>query len=222
MLRIEMIYNLIPNGRICDVGTDHCKLAVMCVKTGKSETAVATDLRPGPLAAASRLIKKEKLEDRITTLISYGFDDIPNDLFDSIDTFVIAGMGGELIANIISRRHTDKTLVLQPMSAVFELCEFLCKNGYNIESRTFCREKDKMYTAMRVKYDGIIRPVDIFAGCADEPIFYEYLERELFRTDRAISGMKMSESPDSARLKELEELRGKIYERSLRRIQRDE
>lgn len=204
--RLKMIYGLLPRGVLCDVGTDHAKLAVFAVIDGKAPFAYATDLRRGPLSAADRLIQKHGLAGKITTMLSDGFKDIPAPAFEATDCFVIAGMGGELIVNIIDGRHTDKYMVLQPMSAVNELMEYLFKNGYCILKRVFCRDGDKIYTAMLVKYDGVKRIPDIYFTTERNELFYEYLKREQARVRRALDGVAGSSKADKSRLPELSQL----------------
>ncbi len=203
-IRLKMIYDLLPDGTLCDVGTDHGKLPVFAVKSGKCKSAVATDLRKGPLSAAKKLVYENGLEDRIALCLSNGFLDIPDSLFDTADCFVMAGMGGELIMNIISARKTFAYLVLQPQSAVYELTEFLQKNGYNILKRTFCKDKERIYTAFVVKFDGKQRQVDLFYGCEKTPLFYEYLEREKSRVQKAVDAINASDKSDKSRLLGLE------------------
>lgn len=202
--RLKMIYDLIPNGIVCDVGTDHGKLPVFCVKSKKSEKAYACDINEGPLSAASRLIKKEGLEGKITTVLSDGFKAVPGDAFESVDTFVLAGMGGELIMSILSARFTNAKLVLSPQSAVYELCEWLAQNGYNIAERVFCKDGGRFYTAMLVEYDGIKRDTDLFVACKKDGVFYEYLEKEKTRLEKARRAICESEKSDKSRLEQID------------------
>ena len=199
-VRLKMIYDLIPDGVVCDVGTDHGKLPVFCVKSGKSERAYACDINEGPLSAASRLIRKEGLCDRIMTVLSDGFKAVPEDAFKSVDTFVLAGMGGELIMSILSARFTEANLLLSPQSAVYELCQWLAERGYNVIKRVFCKDGGRFYTAMLVKYDGIKRDADLFLASIKDRVFYEYLEKERLRLEKAKSAICASKRPDKSRL----------------------
>lgn len=206
--RLKMIYGLLPKSElICDVGTDHCKLAAYAVKQGRARRAAATDLRRGPLDAALKTVEANGLSDRIELVLSDGFLDIPDRIFNSADCFVIAGMGGELIESILRGRHTDKLLVLQPMSAVYELCAYLCENGYEIIKRVFCRDGDKIYTAILCQYNGKQREFSPFEGAVRDKNFYLFLEKELNRIDKALSGMSRGVNVDDIRRRELEGLK---------------
>ncbi len=206
--RLNMIYDLIPqSGLICDIGADHCKLAIHAVKQGKTKYALATDLRRGPLEASARNVSANSLSDRIRLLQSDGFLNIPADIFDHTDCFVIAGMGGQVIQGILEGRHTDKWLVLQPMNAVYELCEYLADAGYDIKKRVFCTDGHRIYTAFLCRYDGISRTADYFKGAVRNKYFYMYLEKELKRIDAALAGIGLARSPDTAQKQNLEQLR---------------
>ena len=206
--RLNMIYDLIPqSGLICDIGADHCKLAIHAVTQGKTKYALATDLRRGPLEASARNVSANSLSDRIRLLQSDGFLNIPADIFDHTDCFVIAGMGGQVIQGILEGRHTDKWLVLQPMNAVYELCEYLADAGYDIKKRVFCTDGHRIYTAFLCRYDGISRTADYFKGAVRNKYFYMYLEKELKRIDAALAGIGLARSPDTAQKQNLEQLR---------------
>lgn len=206
--RLNMIYDLIPqSGLICDIGADHCKLAVYAVQQGKTEQAVATDLRLGPLEASARTVSANGLSDRIRLIRSDGFADIPADIFDSTDCFAVAGMGGLVIQHILEGRLCRKWLVLQPMNAVYELCQYLAQSGYDIKKRVFCTDGHRIYTAFLCRYDGISRTADYFKGAVRNKYFYMYLEKELKRIDAALAGIGLARSPDTAQKQNLEQLR---------------
>lgn len=213
--RLKMIYDLIPRGTVCDIGTDHGKLPVFCVKSGKAERALACDLREGPLSFARALVEKEGLGDSIKTVLSDGFLAIEQDDFDKTDCFVLAGMGGELIMSILSARFTDKYMVLSPQSAIYELYEFLQTGGYDIKKRVFCTDGRRLYTAMLVKYDGVKRDVDYFYGCERSELFYDFLAREKDRITKALGAIYASEKADKARALGLEKILEQIERETL-------
>ena len=62
------------------------------------------------------------LSDRITLRLSDGLKNVSENEADDI---IIAGMGGELIMKILTDRHCNSFMILQPQSAVHELVEFL-------------------------------------------------------------------------------------------------
>ena len=146
------------NSRLADVGTDHAFLPVKLAAEGKILSAVASDVRTGPLKNAESNIRLYGVEDKVRAVLSDGLDDISPELADDI---VIAGMGGELIANIIKRTQWlydgSKRLILQPMTRMESLRLFLYQNGFCIEQEKACVSGRKHYAVMLCRYDGVIR-----------------------------------------------------------------
>ncbi len=198
--RLQMVYDLMPDGIVCDIGTDHCKLCVHAVLNKKAPYAYGTDLRDGPLEAAKRLVDRHGLERYITLIKSDGLCDIPNRLFNEINCFVIAGMGGELIASILLDKNVRQPLVLQPMTGGDELCEFLCRNGYDIKKHCFCMDGERVYEAMLVQYDGIKRPAGYFNGVIKNNAFYRHLEIEIERMEFVLDCLNSSTKSDKSRI----------------------
>ena len=83
---------------VCDVGSDHGKLACWLVQTGRAERAVATDI------SAPRLKKAVRLADLVETRTGDGLDPVADREADAV---VIAGMGGDLVAGILERAHAQ-------------------------------------------------------------------------------------------------------------------
>lgn len=202
--RLKMVYDLVPNGTLCDIGTDHAKLPVFAVKNGKCERAFACDLRKGPLSSADANIKQNGLENKIKTVLSNGFCDIEDADFKSVNCFVLAGMGGELIMNILSAKKTNAYLVLQPQSAIYELVEYLKDGGYSILKQCFCMDKHRKYTAMLVKFTGESNISGLFNNCQKTDAFYAFLQSEKERLQKAGECIRASKAPDSQRLERID------------------
>ena len=139
---------------IVDIGADHAYLAIWLVLNKLVRHAIATDIRKGPLLNSVHNIKKFGLEDKIEARRSDGLDEInPYE----VDDIIIAGMGGELIAQIISRadwlKEKSKHLILQPMSSESELREFLNREHFKIDSEQAIIDNNKVYTVMSVFFE---------------------------------------------------------------------
>ena len=79
------------------------------------------------------------------------------ELDPSINTVVIAGMGGELIAKILENdiekaKRLDK-LILEANSRVFELRQFLSKNHFEIIEEAIVYDHSKYYEIIQAKYN---------------------------------------------------------------------
>ena len=104
--RLQMCADFVPPGAVlADIGTDHAYLPVWLCKSGKIPKAIAADIGQGPLQSAGESIARYQAQDRIETRLSDGLAAFSP---GEADTIVIAGMGGELIARILSliRRYT--------------------------------------------------------------------------------------------------------------------
>lgn len=155
--------------RLADIGTDHGYLPIALCRSGRIPLALACDVNPLPLRSAEENITKFGLNERIRTRLSDGLDEVHPDEADDI---VIAGMGGELIADILSRcewiKDTKKRLILQPMTRHDALIRFLYENGFLIEAQEAAYDGGKYYTVLCVRYDGVVRPCDAYTaavGC---------------------------------------------------------
>lgn len=154
--RLETIASLVPDGaRVCDVGTDHGYLSAFLKLSGKVNTVIAADINKGPLENAAANFKKFSITDielRLCDGLS-GFKE------HEIDTIVIAGMGGEVIAGILKRGESiakikTKTIILQPTTSPEILRKYLYKNGFEIIKDIPVFENDKIYSVMQVCYTG--------------------------------------------------------------------
>ena len=146
------------NSRLADIGTDHAYLPVWLALEGKIKSALACDVREMPLRSGAENIAKYGCTDKVKTRLSDGLDAVSPDEADDI---VFAGMGGELIVNIISRTQwlndSSKRLILQPMTKAFVLREYLYKNGFDIIDEKACAYGGKNYSVMLAYYDGKTR-----------------------------------------------------------------
>ncbi len=155
-LRLSTIASLVPKGaRVCDVGTDHGYLAIHLKSRGIAKKVIASDINIKPLENAAKNIEKSGVSG-IELRLSDGLSKISP---DEADTFIIAGMGGEVISEIIENgkeilSSNDVTLILQPTTSPEFLRKYLCFNGYEILNEIAISENSKLYTAMLVNYTG--------------------------------------------------------------------
>ncbi len=198
--------------RVIDVGCDHAYLCIALVRQGV-ELAWASDLRPGPLAAAREHIRQMGETERIRTVLCPGLEAFsPEDA----DTVVLCGMGGELIASILQAAPWTKDgrhrLVLQPMTHGERLRRFLAENGYTVEREGLAREGERLYTMLQARGGEPPMGKDnffLFTGLlAQDPLFPAFLEKERRKWLRAAAGKRQAGIPaeeEDAILKRLEE-----------------
>ena len=154
--RLSAIGELVrPGAVLSDVGTDHALLPAKLLLCGKIKRAIASDIVKGPLARAKETVEKYHLSDKVTTLLTPGLcgieDHHPTDI-------VIAGMGGETIAEILwdapfikeERPH----LILQPMTKGELLRDYLFAEGFEILKEKRVKEGQRIYTVLSCVYCG--------------------------------------------------------------------
>lgn len=154
--RLKLCADFVRSGaRIADIGTDHAYLPVWLCRIGRCPSAIAADINSEPLKRGQSTITKACMDGLIKTRLSDGLKGISRDEADDI---VIAGMGGEMIAKIISEcsfsDDCSKHFILQPMTKGELLIEWLVNNGFKILSQDCCTASKKCYTVLLVKYTG--------------------------------------------------------------------
>lgn len=154
--RLAACAELVRSGtKLADIGTDHAYLPVWLTKNGKISSAIAADINPKPLERGLENIKRYSAEDIVTTRLSNGLQNIKPDEADDI---VIAGMGAELIIDIVSKaewlENGGKRLILQPMTRAYMLRRYLYENGFEIKAEIACEQNGKVYSVIMAEYSG--------------------------------------------------------------------
>lgn len=131
-----------PQGaRAADIGADHGYLGISLLLSGRAGFVHASELREQPLRRAMENALRFGVADRMRFSRADGLDAIdPNE----VDTIVCAGMGGDLIAQILDRcrwvRDPRYTLILQPQSSGNDLRRKLARMGFTIEQERLVRD----------------------------------------------------------------------------------
>ena len=186
--------------KIADIGTDHAHLPIYLVEKGICPCAVASDVRPGPIANAKENVEQAGLEDKISLRLASGLDKVsPNEA----DDIVIAGMGGILIAELIEKaewlKNSEKHLVLQPQSHAEILREFLIQHGYYIEKEEICEDAGRLYCVMSVYFGSAESTYPEYyeyygeIPACENPLAKEYLQKLADRYVRDAGSMRCAE-----------------------------
>ena len=122
-----------PGARAADIGTDHAYLPVWLCRHNICPSAIAADVNPEPLSRGRITVAQAGMEDKISLRLSDGLAQIAE---DEVDDIIIAGMGGELIADIITA----------------------CP--YAADKHFICVAGKKCYTVLSVVYGGTVRQHD--------------------------------------------------------------
>lgn len=199
--RLAAIAALVPEGaRLADVGTDHAYLPVRLLLDGGIASAVATDVNEGPLQRGRETAERYG----VGTILFRRCDGLADVRADEVDTVVIAGMGGDLIARILAAAPWTKQaqLILQPMTAQEDLRRWLLENGYRIAKETLAQEGKKLYVILSATGGSSTpyTPGELWAGRQtqgeESPHRLAYLTDLIRRRRRALEGMERGSAPD--------------------------
>lgn len=172
-------------GIAVDVGTDHAHLAADLILSGKCSKVIASDVKEGPLESAKKTIEKYGISDKVDLILSNGLENVP---YDNVSDVVIAGMGGETIAEIIANVDCNKyekiRWILQPMTKT----EYLRKKLYDFElkivSEKVVEDGGKLYVVICAEYNEnwcYLTEYESIAGFFDksEPLAQKYFQKQL-------------------------------------------
>ena len=145
-----------PGSRIVDIGSDHLIIPNQLIDQGICSLVFATDINPGPLQAMA--VNKDNRNIDIQQ--SDGLLHFQGD----INSAIIAGMGGRLIAQIIedslARFLALDYVIVQPMQQVEELREYLMHH-FEVVGERLIAEDRKLYHLLllvpgRDSYDPVL------------------------------------------------------------------
>ncbi len=195
--RLSAVCSLVKdNSRIADIGTDHGYIPVWLYQNGVIKSAVASDINIGPLNSCERLVSQELLCEHIKVCQSDGLKSLSENDFDTI---IIAGMGGELIADILSDCPyiSNKHIILNPMSHPEIARKFLFDNGFELDNDIIVKDSNHYYSVFDAHYSGVIKDrmrADYYLGNIKDFTHKEYFIHLLnYLNDKSKSGEDFSD-----------------------------
>lgn len=213
--RLQVIAEFIPRGSsVCDVGTDHGYLPVWLAQHGICEKIIASDIKEGPLDSARRNAVRYGADGDIEFVLADGLAGIEP---GSVDTIVIAGMGGENIAAILDESQWailgGCTLILQPMSKIDLLREYIYEKGYKTSDERLVKDRGDIYTVIKADKGEAekLSPARLHISErlleSRDPFLEEYLDILITKSRRAAEGIEKAESAgDTGKLSYYKEL----------------
>lgn len=177
--RLYVCSSMVRTGkRLCDVGCDHGYVPAYLVSNGIIPSAVACDINQGPLDSCKRLVIDMELENKIKCVLSNGLENI--DEVD-VDDLLIAGMGGELIADILSGCSwvKNKHLIINPMTHPEIVRKWLYDNGFDIDKDVIVKDAKHYYSIFDASYTATVgakTEIDYFLGNIKDFSNKEYFE----------------------------------------------
>lgn len=197
--RMRAFADMVDENRVADIGCDHAFVSVYLAATGKAKRVIALDVRKGPLGIAEDNIKSYGMEKIIDVRLSNGFDKLN---VGEADCAIIAGMGGDLMVNILSKAKAHMEagihLVLQPQSEPWKVRKFLYNSGYEIIKEDMVLDEGKyyvMFKAIPAEEDVLIyNQHELVYGRlllkSRHPVLKEYIERNKKKNGELLSKLQ--------------------------------
>ncbi|EOR26167.1 hypothetical protein A500_08878 [Clostridium sartagoforme AAU1] len=166
--RLNFIIKNIENTSVlADIGTDHGYIPLHALKSGICSKAIAVDINKEPLDKARLNAILEGMGEELEFRLGDGLKVLEK---DEVEVTVIAGMGGNLIRDILEEQiekvNSMKYLILQPAQNPEVLREYLYTNNYEIINEDLCLDENIYYELFKVRRkEGEATNLD--------PIYYE-------------------------------------------------
>jgi len=134
---------------LADIGTDHALLPIVCVKNGYVSKAQAIDNKRGPFVIAFSNVKRYNQQEKIKVKLSDGISEIDDDT----DVVVIAGMGGDLISQILLKdnKKNVKRFILQPNNNPESIRSILKDINFKIFDELVFEDQKKIYDVIVIE-----------------------------------------------------------------------
>ncbi|UQS83549.1 tRNA (adenine(22)-N(1))-methyltransferase [Bombilactobacillus thymidiniphilus] len=152
--RLQAIADLVTGvDSMIDVGSDHAFVPIYLVQQQKVQTAIASEVSSGPLNISKKDIHQEHLDSQIKTRLGDGLTALKTD--DQVDLAVVAGMGGQLITDILKKGQvqlqTIDQLVLEPNNDEACVRKWLTTHQYQITQEKIILEGKHIYEIIAAK-----------------------------------------------------------------------
>ncbi len=221
--RLKCIADRVKGNIAADIGTDHAYIPIYLIENGIVSRVISSDVRQGPLNIAEENIKKHNLSDKIETRLGDGLSVLKE---GEADTVIIAGMGGQLICDIIETNINiarKSKLVLQPMNSQYELRKYLIEKNFKITNEDIAVEGFKVYNIIDAENGKQEKFKTDFeyqfpSYLSDHKYFKNLYDKKYREFTKVIKGLKKSSDSDEKKLllyeywlKELKKYESKRY-----------
>ena len=150
--RLTAIATLIKCGTVADVGCDHGKLGYYLVSTDRAEKVIATDISAPSLQKAYELAYDNGVSHLMETRLGDGLLPIKS---KEADVVVIAGMGGDVMAEILKTARLEgkqfDSFILSPNTHPEKVRLELQQSNHTIVTDNLTECAGKYYTIISTK-----------------------------------------------------------------------
>ena len=208
MDRLEQIVDLIEFEEcLADVGCDHGYVGLELFKTGKIKKLIATDISADCLEKSNRLFADKPYD--YSGRVGDGLRPIANAEADAV---VIAGMGGDLIAKIITenpeKTKSLKKFIIQPMTEPDKVRKTFYDLGFTRTHDLIVKEKNHYYFVMVFELldtrDQAEEDYTYTKLLQAHPLFQDYIKHEIKKRKNIIRQIKTNSGADNAAISEKE------------------
>lgn len=157
MNRLETIIDLSKKYKsVADIGCDHGQVGVELIKKYDLKKIINTDISDKCLKKAEDLFMLAGISQFYDGRVGSGLEPILN---SEVDCIIIAGMGGDLIVDII-KNDLDKSrsfnnFIVQPMTSPDKVRKEFIKMGYGIKKDLCVIEDKKFYFIIEFSNDAL-------------------------------------------------------------------
>ena len=210
--RLALVASMVaPDERVVDIGTDHGYLPIWLIQQKIVHTVIATDIHEKPLEKARHNIEKYHLQEQIQCMLSNGLEKITP---ESVDTIIIAGMGGDTMIEILeaAKWSHEKKLVLQPMSKCTKVRRYCRESGLSIVNEQLAEEMNRLYTVMTVSR-GVAETLCIYDYASRALLTHvddktrQYLDRIISNEQKVLKGLQVAMQDTDVRQHVLQQLK---------------
>ncbi|MGL4873127.1 MAG: tRNA (adenine(22)-N(1))-methyltransferase [Clostridium sp.] len=212
--RLEMILeNITEKDSLVDVGTDHGYIPIESIKRNLSKKAIAADINKDPLDKAKLNSIFEGVDEQIEVRLGNGLDVIGK---DEVSSVVIAGMGGNLIRDILEsgkEKIKNAEILLLPAQNPEVLRKYLYTNGYKVEKEDICLDEGIFYEFFKVRVsaedktelEDVYYEISPILIRSKNPLVKDFLNGKKEKAIKILQNIKEDTESANARKKELEE-----------------
>ncbi len=204
MNRLECIKSMVTKcNAAADIGTDHGYVTEMLLNDNTCQHIIATDLNQGPLNRAIEYLTLKNLDSKCDFRLGSGLTILNK---NEVNAIIIAGMGGELIADIlqVSKDIADETLqlILQPMTAVEKLRKYLNENGFKIIDEKLVKEYHHYYFIIKAVPESCEPEDEIYYEFSRhliekrDPVMMEYLNKVFKVNENIINSLEKTNNKE--------------------------
>lgn len=213
--RIEFIMENLENVEtLADIGTDHGYVPLMALERQICNKAIACDINKDPLDKARLNAILEGVGDELEFRLGGGFEPLN---VNEVNEVVIAGMGGNLIRDIleadIEKVKSVDYLILVPAQNPEVLREYLYKNNYEIIKEDLCFDEGIYYELFKVRraeghateLDSIYYEISPVLLRSRNPLMKDYLQFKLNEYNRILGFITEATVAANKRREEIKE-----------------